>query len=143
VDFLLSALRAYGNLDLHAAIEEAAGDLYRDGHYANAIEDAMKALNNLVRLRSGLDIDGAPLMTTAFAQDKPILQFNDLQDQSDRDEQRGFMMMFVGAVAGLRNPRAHKLIKDDPERAHYLLDLLRAPRIGTCRRGACVADWLP
>jgi Protein of unknown function (Hypoth_ymh) len=32
-------------------------------------------------------------------------------------EQLGFMMMFSGAVAGLRNPRAHKLINDDPERA--------------------------
>jgi hypothetical protein len=27
------------------------------------------------------------------------------------------MMMFSGAVAGLRNPRAHRLINDDPERA--------------------------
>jgi len=25
--------------------------------------------------------------------------------------------MFGGAVAGLRNPRAHKIIKDDPEMA--------------------------
>ena len=27
------------------------------------------------------------------------------------------MMMLSGAVAGLRNPRAHRLIKDDAERA--------------------------
>ena len=27
------------------------------------------------------------------------------------------MMMFSGAVAGLRNPRAHSFIEDDPERA--------------------------
>ncbi len=27
------------------------------------------------------------------------------------------MMMFAGAVAGLRNPRAHKFVNDDPERA--------------------------
>jgi hypothetical protein len=47
----------------------------------------------------------------------PILKFNSLADQSDADEQRGFMMMFSGAVAGLRNPRAHKIIKDDPEMA--------------------------
>jgi hypothetical protein len=26
-------------------------------------------------------------------------------------------MLFSGAVAGLRNPRAHRLIKDDAERA--------------------------
>ena len=27
------------------------------------------------------------------------------------------MMMFSGAVTGLRNPRAHKIINDDPEKA--------------------------
>ena len=56
-------------------------------------------------------------MQTVFAPDSPVLKFNALADASDKDEQRGFMMMFIGAVAGLRNPRAHKLIKDDPERA--------------------------
>ena len=56
-------------------------------------------------------------MQTAFSANNPILKFNALADQSDSDEQTGFMMMFSGAVAGLRNPRAHKLIKDDPERA--------------------------
>jgi uncharacterized protein (TIGR02391 family) len=111
------AVRAYRDLDLHPVIGEAASKLYLDGHYASAIEDAVKALNNLVRGRSGKELDGDNLMTTVFSPNNPILQFNDLKDQSDRDEQKGFMMMFAGAVAGLRNPRAHKLIKDDPERA--------------------------
>ena len=35
------------------------------------------------------------------------------------------MMMFSGAVAGLRNPRAHKLIKDDPERAFEFIAYVR------------------
>jgi uncharacterized protein (TIGR02391 family) len=47
----------------------------------------------------------------------PVLKFNKLADESDLNEQKGFMMMFSGAVAGLRNPRAHKIIKDDPEMA--------------------------
>jgi len=64
-----------------------------------------------------MDSDGTSLMETVFSPAKSILQFNDLKDQSDRDEQKGFMMMFSGAVAGLRNPRAHRLIKDDPEQA--------------------------
>jgi hypothetical protein len=51
------------------------------------------------------------------AESRTGLAIADAADQSDRDEQKGFMMMFSGAVAGLRNPRAHKLIKDDPERA--------------------------
>ena len=110
-------LKAYEGLDLHPAIAHASSELYRNGHYANAIEDAVKALNNLVRLRSGQDGDGTSLMQTVFSPKNPILRFNELLDESDRNEQAGFMMMFTGAVAGLRNPRAHRLIRDDPERA--------------------------
>ena len=69
-------------------------------------------------MRSGEDNkDGSALMEFVFNQTSPILKFNALADQSDRDEQRGFMMLFSGAVAGLRNPRAHKIIKDDAESA--------------------------
>lgn len=111
-------LKAYEGLELHPAIEHAAGQLFRDGHYANAVEDAVKALNALVRLHSGVDDkDGTTLMEHVFSPKNPVLKFNTLADQSDMHEQRGFMMMFSGAVAGLRNPRAHKIIKDDPEKA--------------------------
>jgi len=111
-------LKAYEGLELHPEIERVASNLYRDGHYANAVEDATKALNALVRMRSGVeDKDGSALMETVFSPKNPILKFNKLADTSDIDEQKGFMMMFVGAVAGLRNPRAHKIIKDDPEMA--------------------------
>jgi uncharacterized protein (TIGR02391 family) len=92
--------------------------LFRDGHYANAVEDAVKALNALVRLNSGIDDkDGSQLMELVFSPKNPVLKFNKLGDTSDVDEQKGFMMLFSGAVSGLRNPRAHKIIKDDPEMA--------------------------
>jgi uncharacterized protein (TIGR02391 family) len=110
-------LRAYGDLQLHPEVARAATRLFTDGHYANAVEAAVKALNGLVRLRSELEIDGTTLMEKAFSPNAPILAFNGLANQSDKDEQRGFMMMFSGAVAGLRNPRAHGFINDDPERA--------------------------
>jgi uncharacterized protein (TIGR02391 family) len=110
-------LRAFDGLNLHSEIERAAGKLYRDGHYANAIEDAVKALNDLVRLRSGKQIGGAPLMETVFSSKNPVLRFNEGKDESDVNEQKGFMQLFSGAVTGLRNPRAHKLIQDDPEEA--------------------------
>jgi uncharacterized protein (TIGR02391 family) len=114
-DVRTKVLRAYEGLELHPEISRAATDLYRDGHYSNAIEDAVKALNALVRLRSGADADGMTLMQSVFSPKKPILSFNNLSDQSDIDEQTGFMMLFSGAVAGLRNPRAHRLMKDDAE----------------------------
>jgi uncharacterized protein (TIGR02391 family) len=63
------------------------------------------------------NLDGTKLMEHVFSPTKPVLRFNALADESDRNEQRGYMMLFSGAVAGLRNPRAHKLIQDDAERA--------------------------
>jgi uncharacterized protein (TIGR02391 family) len=100
-------LRAYDGLELSPEIARAASALYRDGHYANAVESAVKALNGLVRLRSQCELDGTALMERAFSPSNPILKFNNLANQSDKDEQKGF----------LRNPRAHGFIQDDPERA--------------------------
>lgn len=121
-------LKAYEGLELHPAIERAAGQLFRDGHYASAVEDAVKALNALVRLNSGIDDrDGTQLMEYVFNPKTPILKFNSLADQSDADEQRGFMMMFSGSVAGLRNPRAHKIIKDDSEMALEFVAFVSLP----------------
>ena len=116
-DGIASTIRAYNGLDLHPEISRAASSLYLDGHYANAVEASVKALNGLVRLRSGLEYDGVTLMERAFNPSNPVLKFNALQDQSDKDEQKGFMQLFAGAVSGLRNPRAHGFIQDDPERA--------------------------
>jgi Protein of unknown function (Hypoth_ymh) len=66
-----------------------------------------------------------------FSPKAPVLRFNEMRDESDTNERPGFMMMFSGAVAGLRNPRAHSLIKDDPERAldfiAYVSLLAKAP----------------
>jgi len=111
-------LKAYEGLELHKSIEKAASKLFRDGHYAHAIEDSVKALNSLVRLNSGIDNkDGTELMEFVFNPTTPVLKFNNLTDRQDKNEQKGFMMMFSGAVVGLRNPRAHKIINDSPEMA--------------------------
>jgi hypothetical protein len=45
-------LRAYQGLDLHSEIARAASKLYEQGHHATAVEHAVRALNDLVRLRS-------------------------------------------------------------------------------------------
>lgn len=114
----MKPIKAYEGLELHTVIAKAASNLYKDGHYANAVEDAVKALNALVRMNSGVDDkDGTQLMETVFSPKNPVLKINGLVDQSDIDEQKGFMNLFSGAVSGLRNPRAHKIIKDDPEMA--------------------------
>lgn len=109
------AIKAYEGLSLHPKIEIAVNKLFLDGHYAHAIEDSVKALTEIVQFKSGFSEDGVALMQKTFSPKNPKLQFNSLEDRSDEDEQKGFMDLFTGAVSGLRNPRAHKIIKDDPE----------------------------
>jgi uncharacterized protein (TIGR02391 family) len=112
------AAHAFGELDLHPEIERAVGRLFRDGHYANAVEDACKVLDGLVKIRSGRsELGGTELMQTVFSPKAPILRFNDLQTETGRSEQQGMMFLYSGAMLALRNPRAHELIQDDPEQA--------------------------
>lgn len=112
------AARALGSLDIHPAVERAVGQLFRDGHYANAVEDACKVLDDLVKSRSGRsDLSGTDLMLTVFSPKAPVLRFNDLQTESGRSEQQGMMFLYSGAMLALRNPRAHGLMRDDPEQA--------------------------
>jgi uncharacterized protein (TIGR02391 family) len=112
------ALKALGELDIHPEIERAVANLFRDGHYANAVEDACKVLDALVKLRSGRhDISGTDLMQNVFSPKNPVLKFNDLKTQTEQSEQQGMMFLYAGAMLALRNPRAHEIIEDDPEKA--------------------------
>lgn len=114
----LGALRSFGALGLHPEIKRAVSQLFADGHYSNAIEDACKVLDGLVKIRSGkFDLAGTDLMTTVFSAKNPILRFNDLASESDRSEQQGLMHLYAGAMLAFRNPRAHELVKDDAEYA--------------------------
>jgi uncharacterized protein (TIGR02391 family) len=99
---------------LHPRVQEVSGPLYRDGHYRQAILDAYIALADDVRKASGLgDLDNTPLMQQAFSPKKPILQVSE-----DEGEQQGFMWLYSGAVMGIRNPKAHRLVEQkDPQRA--------------------------
>jgi len=112
------ALKALGELEIHPEIERAAGDLFRNGHYANAVEDACKVLDMLVKIRSGKhDLSGTDLMQHVFSPNNPILKFSEIQTQTEESEQRGMMFLYAGAMLALRNPRAHEIIEDDPEKA--------------------------
>jgi hypothetical protein len=82
-------IRAYQGLELHSKITRAASQLYLDGHYSNAVEAAVKALNGLVRVRSGLEIDGVSLMERAFSPNGPVLKFNALANQLIKMSKKG------------------------------------------------------
>lgn len=107
----------FDNMHLHPKIIEASESLFKDGHYAQAIFEAYKAVNNLVKKKTGLSLDGKDLMAKVFREGDPIIKLNKLKTKSEKDEQEGFKFLFMGAMVGIRNPKAHNNVaQTDPYR---------------------------
>ena len=88
---------------------------FADGYYSYSVELAYRCLNNAVKGKSGLtEADGVNLMRNAFSANNPVLRLNGLRTTTEKDEQRGYMELYAGAMAGIRNPRAHELNFVDP-----------------------------
>ena len=121
----LRLLRLFDELITDVSVRRASRHLFADGHYAVAVEKALVCVNNTVKDKSGLcDADGEGLMRTVFSAKKPMLILNNLETTSDKDEQRGYMDLYAGAMAGIRNPRAHEHdLQDHPRVALELLTL--------------------
>lgn len=107
------------------ALRLTSRQLFLDGYYALAVEEAYKCLNNIVKdLTSLSELDGVSLMQRAFSPKNPVLRLNALRTQSENDQQRGYMEMFAAVMTGIRNPRAHEhKYLDDPDTALELLGL--------------------
>jgi uncharacterized protein (TIGR02391 family) len=115
---------APGQYQFHAEIERVSGHLFRDGHYKQAALEAYIRVIEEVKTRSGLNLDGDTLMNQAFSSDAsrmPVLRFNAMSSDAERDEQKGFMFLFKGMVLH-RNYKAHSnQLFNDPLRAHEYL----------------------
>ena len=100
--------------DIHPQIRKVSKKLYEDGHYAESAENAFKEINSrvkkiyILKCPNEKDLDGVALMTTVFSDNEPLIEFCDRTLESGRNIQKGFMMMLAGAMAGLRNPKAHE-----------------------------------
>jgi hypothetical protein len=93
----------------HAEIEQVCGDLYRNGHFREAVSNSFIQLIEAVKRKSALLLDGDDLMNKAFGCDKsrpPIVQLNNLASDADFDEQRGFMFLFKGGSSAAKQEGA-------------------------------------
>ena len=115
-------LDQYDELITHKKVRNASSKLFADGHYARAVEAGIKAVVVSVKNKTNLTETGAKLMRDAFSVDNPVLYWSERKTTSEKDEQRGYMHFYMGAVIGIRNPRAHELeLEDKPETALELL----------------------
>jgi len=99
---------------IHPRISAVSKQLYLDGHFANAAQDAFVEINDRVKKifrilnPSASKIpDGDAAMTTVFSPNNPMVKICDTTSDSGMNEQKGFMFMLQGAMSALRNPKAH------------------------------------
>jgi uncharacterized protein (TIGR02391 family) len=125
-DGLTPPILATPGYSLHPEIANVSFVLLQGGHYKQAAFEAYIRVIQEVKNRSGLQLDGDQLMNQAFGCDggrTPVLAFNSLQSDAERDEHRGIMYLFKGIV-GLRNAKAHSnTLFTDSSRAHEYLAL--------------------
>src|SRR2546428_4096670 len=113
----VSSNPSYDFSKIHPRVRKECESLFTTGHYSEAIRKAFTVLDVMVREKSGLDKSGKALMGEVFRLNDPIIRVNGLGDQSERDEQEGFMFLFMGSMQGIRNPKSHDLIdQQDPIR---------------------------
>lgn len=121
---------------LHSAVIESSLNQYRNGHLRDAVLNAVIAVFDMIRARTHIEGDGSQLVGQAFGVENGKLVFSDLDSESGRNDQKGFMQIYAGIYAGVRNVKAHTLGHDLDEykAAQYLVMCsLLARRIDECK----------
>jgi len=136
-------LQLFEEFPLHPKVREVTYQLFKEGHYYEAVRNATTLYISEVKNKAGRprdnrgkELDGTPLIFKVFSKDKPILCSNPLKTQPDIDEQEGFMYLSAGTVLGIRNPKAHELGEEGPYRALEYLVLISTlmKRLDECKR---------
>lgn len=94
---------------LHPEIIKHSFSQFGTEHYQDAMLNAVKALMQMIREKvKPVDLDGDKLITDVFGiKNNPKLIFDNIDTETGKNIQTGFMMILQGIVKGIRNPTAH------------------------------------
>lgn len=121
---------------LHPAIVASSLGQYRNGHLRDAVLNGVIAVFDMIRARTGLKLDGKDLVGQAFGAEKGKLIFSEIDTETGRNDQKGFLQIYEGIYTGVRNVKAHSLTHDlnEQKAAQYLVALsLLARRVEECK----------
>ena len=112
---------------VHPRVTALARPRFEAGFFGDAVEASYKEVNDaakrIVRDVDGRELDGATLMNTAFSPKHPLIRLTALETETDRSIQQGYMQIMVGAMIGIRNPKAHGNLNPSASRALHLICL--------------------
>ncbi len=94
---------------LDPLIVEVAIPQYLNGHYREAVLNAIVGVFDLIRHRTGKKSDGCKLIDEVFRVDDPLLMFSDVETETGQSDQKGGLSMLKGAYMGIRNTKSHSL----------------------------------
>lgn len=123
-------------LMLHDTIKNASLKQFKDGHLRDAVLNSVIAVFDMIRKRSGLAMDGQALVGQAFSLENGALTFSEIETESGKNDQKGFMQILQGVYQGVRNVKAHSLEHDlnEIKAAQYLVMMsLLARRVEECK----------
>jgi uncharacterized protein (TIGR02391 family) len=95
--------------NLHPSISAVSAEHFANGHYDEAVFAAFKAVEHRVQTLTGSSDSGKTLMAKIFDEKSATLDIahDNTNHRQKADEAEGFKFLFMGAMQGLRNPRAH------------------------------------
>ena len=112
---------------VHPRIKALAQPRFEAGFLGDAVEASFKEVNDSIKRlfveSEGREADGAGLMNTAFSPNNPIIRLANLDSETGRNIQQGYMQILAGAMTGIRNPKAHGNLNPDPKKALHLIAL--------------------
>lgn len=104
----LTPAARFASRGYHSRVVRASRRPYVNGLPQDAVLRALKSVNNRVKKLASSHKDGQDLMGSVFGDSSPSLQATDLITESEQNEHAGYRFLLMGAMRGLRNPRAHE-----------------------------------
>jgi len=111
---------------LHEKIVKASKKLFDDGHYSQAIFEAVKILEKEIKEKSDVkDKIGVDLVNHVFKKEYPIIKIVEGEEQEHVDEREGFRFLYMGAFLGIKNPKSHSVQNlNEPNKALEYLSFI-------------------
>lgn len=105
---------------IHEDIKKVSYKNFKAEQYADSVENSFKLLETKIRVAykaiKGEEKFGTDLMRRAFSEKQGCFIFENMETESGRNVQIGYMEIFSGAMQAIRNPKAHEnleLSKED------------------------------
>lgn len=114
-------------MKIHSEITKYCDEEWLNEDYFHAMEEVAKSVFDRMRQVTGIQQDGAALVSACFSLGQsglPILALNRLETVSEQSEQKGFMNFCIGFYGLYRNPKAHNARVNEDVRLEQFAEVL-------------------